>query len=255
MSRGTVLLLIGLGSAVWAAGTAWHGGVAALPETLVVEDWSEQPLGHAGIPVGWQGQSWGRPKYDFRIVKGTGADDAGKILHLLSDGDNSIISKRAGRIDVRQHPVLEWRWRVVTLPVGGDSRKAATDDQAGQVYVVFPRWPTAVRSRIIGYVWDTTAPAGAIVPSPSASAVTYVVVRSGEAELGRWITERRNVREDFKRIYGEEPDAPIEVVSIGIDSNDTRSRAESYLGAILFRARSAAAAVGDGGRAGIVAAC
>lgn len=66
--------------------------------------------------------------------------------------------------------------------------------------------------------------------------MTYVVVRSGAAELGRWITERRNVREDFKRIYGEELDDPIEVVSIGIDSNDARSRAESYLGAILFRA-------------------
>ena len=237
MSRGTVPLLIGLGGAVWAGGTAWHGGAAALPETLVVEDWSEQPLGRAGIPVGWQGQSWGRPKYDFRIVKETAAEDSGKVLHLRSDGDNSIISKRVGRIDVRQHPILEWRWRVVTLPAGGDSRKAATDDQAGQVYVVFPRWPTAVRSRIIGYVWDTTAPAGAVVPSPSTSGVTYVVLRSGAAELGRWITERRNVRDDFKRIYDEEPDEPIEVVSIGIDSNDTRSRAEAYVGAILFRAR------------------
>ncbi len=153
----------------------------------------------------------------------------------MSDGDNSSISKQVGKIDVRQYPILEWRWRVVTLPTGGDSRKAATDDQAGQVYVVFPRFPTAVRSRIIGYVWDSTVPAGSIVPSASTSMVTYVVVRSGPADLDRWITERRNVLEDFKRIYGEEPGEPVEVVSIGIDSNDTRSRAESYMGAILFR--------------------
>ena len=65
--------------------------------------------------------------------------------------------------------------------------------------------------------------------------VTYVVVRSGPADLDKWITERRNVLEDFKRIYGEEPDEPAEIMSIGIDSNDTRSRAESYMGAILFR--------------------
>jgi hypothetical protein len=40
------------------------------------------------------------------------------------------------------------------------------------------------------------------------------------------------VLEDFKRIYGEEP---TEVVTIGIDSNDTKARAESYMGAIVFR--------------------
>jgi len=78
-------------------------------------------------------------------------------------------------------------------------------------------------------------PAGSIFPSASTSMVTYVVVRSGPADLDKWITERRNVLEDFRHIYGKDPDEPAEVVSIGIDSNDTRSRAESYMGAILFR--------------------
>jgi hypothetical protein len=123
----------------------------------------------------------------------------------------------------------------VTLPAGGDCRRKATDDQAAQIYVVFPRVPTAVRSRIIGYVWDTTAPAGTIVQSPSSGLVTYVVVRSGAAELGRWVTETRNVYDDFKRIYGAAPTEPVGAVSVAIDSNDTRSSAESYIGTILFR--------------------
>ena len=226
-------MLIALGGLVLVTTIGAHGG--APPETVVVEDWSQQPTGHVGIPVGWQGQSWGRPKYDFRIEDGAEAGGAGKRLHLLSDGDNSSVSKKLGGIDIRQYPILEWRWRVVVLPTGGDSRKAATDDQAGQLYVVFPRFPTAVRSRIIGYVWDSTVPAGSIFPSASTSMVTYVVVRSGPADLDKWITERRNVLEDFKRIYGEEPDEPAEIISIGIDSNDTKSRAESYMGPILFR--------------------
>jgi hypothetical protein len=65
--------------------------------------------------------------------------------------------------------------------------------------------------------------------------VTYVVVRSGGAELGKWLTERRNVREDFRRIYGEEPDDDPAVVSIGIDSDDVKGAAESFFGPILFR--------------------
>jgi hypothetical protein len=168
-------------------------------------------------------------------LQGEETPGAGKSLHLVSDGDNSTISKQVGKVDVKQYPILEWRWRVVTLPAGGDSRKAASDDQAGQIYVVFPRIPTAVRSRIIGYVWDSSVPAGSIFPSARTSMVTYVVVRSGSADLDKWITERRNVLEDFRRIYGEEPREPAEIVSIGIDSNDTRSKAESYMGEILFR--------------------
>jgi hypothetical protein len=123
----------------------------------------------------------------------------------------------------------------VTLPAGGDCRRKAADDEAGQVYVAFSRFPAAVRSRVIGYVWDTTAPAGTIVKSESNSLVTYVVVRSGTAELGRWVTEVRNVHDDYTQIYGEAPSEEVGAVSVAIDSNDTRSSAEAYIGAILFR--------------------
>jgi hypothetical protein len=65
--------------------------------------------------------------------------------------------------------------------------------------------------------------------------VTYIVVRSGPADLGTWFTEHRNVREDFKRVYGEEPGGPA-AVSVSIDSNDTHSEAEALVGPIVFRA-------------------
>jgi hypothetical protein len=204
--------------------------VSAESPAILVEDWSTQPQGRAGIPDGWAGQSWGSPRYDFTVV----ADGATRVLHLKSRGDNSTISKEI-KIDVRELPLLVWRWKAVALPAGGDCRKKATDDQAAQVYVAFPRFPTAARSRIIGYVWDTTAPVDTIVKSESSSLVTYVVVRSGTAELGRWLTETRNVYDDFKRIYGEAPTDPAGAVSVAIDSNDTRSSAESYIGAISFR--------------------
>lgn len=100
---------------------------------------------------------------------------------------------------------------------------------------MFPRFPAAVRSRIIGYVWDTQAPAGTIVTSESSRTVTYVVVRSGPADLGRWMIETRNVHDDYRTIYGEAPAEEVLLVSVGIDSNDTRSSAEAYVGEISFR--------------------
>ena len=34
--------------------------------------------------------------------------------------------------------------------------------------------------------------------SESSGLATYVVVRSGPAEVGRWLTETRNVHDDYK---------------------------------------------------------
>jgi hypothetical protein len=92
-----------------------------------------------------------------------------------------------------------------------------------------------VRSRIIGYVWDTTAPAGLTIPSEKTGTVTYVIVRSGPGELGKWVSESRNVYEDYKRIYKEEPGEQVGAVSVAIDCNDVHDRAESFMGPILFR--------------------
>ena len=204
---------------------------AGAADQFAVEDWSTQPVGSKGIPAGWKGQNWGSPKYDFTIV----TDEGRKALHLRSANEGSTISKEIkGKVNLKETPLLEWSWKVIALPKGGNSCRKATDDQAAQVFVVWPRFPEAVRSQIIGYVWDSTEPVGTTCKSEKTGTVTYVVVRSGPAELGKWLTERRNVAEDYRRIYGVEPDGPG-ALSVAIDSNDTNSTAESFLGPILFR--------------------
>ena len=198
---------------------------------MVVEDWSKVSVGTKGIPPDWKGQNWGSPAYDMTVVE----DGGKKVLHLKSKNEGSTISKEVkGKVNLKTTPILEWSWKAVVLPTGGNSCAKATDDQAAQVYVAWPRFPEAVRSQVIGYVWDTTQPVGTICKSEKTGTVTYVVLRSGSAELGKWHTERRNVREDFKKIYGAEPDNPG-AVSISIDSNDTSSMSESFVGAVFFK--------------------
>jgi DUF3047 family protein len=221
MQRCTILAAVLLA----AASTVWGQDAQ-----LVVEDWSRTPVGQKGVPAGWKPQNWGSPSYDFEIV----SEDSGRVLHMKSNGDSSTINKEI-KIDCKDYPILQWKWKVVELPKGADARKKATDDEAAQIYVTFPRFPSAVRSRIIGYIWDSTAPAGSIFRSQKTGLVTYVVVRSGEADLNKWLTESRNVCQDYKKIYGEDPEEKVEAVSIGIDSDDTRSRAEAYVGELLFR--------------------
>src|SRR5262249_39585603 len=155
------------------------------------------PVGAHGVPAGWERQQWGNPAYDFTVVE----DGGRKVLHLTSKDEGSTIAREIkGKINLKETPVLEWRWRVTVLPKGADSRRRATDDQAAHLLLAWERSPTLVRSRIIGYVWDTTAPAGTIVKSEKTGTVTYVVVRSGTGNLGKWLTEHRNLRDDFKQI-------------------------------------------------------
>jgi hypothetical protein len=193
-------------------------------DSVLVEDWRSYSLGARGVPGGWKGQSWGFSAYDLEIV----SDSGRSVLRLRSTGESSTISRDLnGTIDLKQTPILEWTWKAVALPSGGNACRKESDDQAAQVYVV---WQTTL---IIGYVWDSTAPAGTICKSQKMSGVTYVIVRSGAEQLGKWITERRNVLEDFRRIYGETPDKPS-AVALAIDSNDTGSNAGSLFGSIVF---------------------
>jgi len=64
--------------------------------------------------------------------------------------------------------------------------------------------------------------------------VTYIVVRSGSTDLNKWITEKRNVVEDFEKVYGDAPDVPA-VLSLSTDSNDTNSTSEAMVGTIRFK--------------------
>src|SRR5262245_15523780 len=181
------LVLFAVAAAAWAA-------------EVVVENWKEQPVGFRGLPKGWKEPTWGRPNYELFSI----SDVSGRSLHMKSRGDSSSIAKDiTGTVNIKLTPILQWSWMMVELPRGGDSRRAATDDQAGQLYVVWRRFPELIRSRVIGYVWDSNAPAGEIVKSQKAGTVTYVIVRSGPSDVGRWVTEQRNVVEDFTKIYGE----------------------------------------------------
>ena len=46
---------------------------------------------------------------------------------------------------------------------------------------------------------------GTIIPNPHTKRVQMVVASSGPAGVGKWQTLSRNVLEDFRRAFGEEP--------------------------------------------------
>jgi Protein of unknown function (DUF3047) len=119
------------------------------------------------------------------------------------------------------------------LPQGGDFRHTKTDDQAAQLFIAFSR------TRAIVYIWDTTAPEGlmADAPSPPFMSIKAVVVRSSTNRLGEWITESRNIYEDYKKLFGEGDKAPVvSGVRLQINTQHTETSAECLFAAVAFQA-------------------
>jgi len=181
-----------------------------------------------GVPPGWELREFaGRAEVEVVRVDG-------RVAARLRSEQGSFALYRDAVIDLGEFPVLSWSWKVLRLPAGGDVRGATTDDQAAQVYVVFPRWPAPrTTSDVIGYVWDSRAPAGTRVRSPKADNVRVVVVESGPARLDSWRTYERNVAADYQELFGRRPPR-VGMVAFMIDSDDTRGRAEALLGELVF---------------------
>jgi len=181
-----------------------------------------------GVPAGWELKEFaGRAAVE--LVR-----DEGSVAVRLRSAQASFALYRDVIADLGEYPVLSWRWKVVKLPPAGDVRAAATDDQAAQVYVVFPRWPAPlVNSEVIGYVWDSRAPVGTQLTSPKAPNVRIIVVESGPARLDTWQLQARNVAEDYVALFGRKPPR-VGQVALMIDSNDTRADAEALFSWLAF---------------------
>jgi hypothetical protein len=141
--------------------------------------------------------------------------------------NNSFGLYKEFKFDVREYPILRWRWKATALPREGDVRRKETDDQAAQLYVPFPRFPAIFNTRLVGYIWENETPKGLKVTSQKSSNTRYIVLESGIEKLAQWVDEERNIYEDYKTLFGEEP--PLAGgITLMIDSDDTHSHAESF---------------------------
>jgi hypothetical protein len=155
-------------------------------------------------------------------------------LHLTSDGESSFGISRNMKVNPKEFPYLNWKWAASRLPDGADVRKRSTDDQAAQVYVVFTPtgFPHALTAPLLGYIWDTESPKGTMGKNahPLAGRVRYIVLRNKTDKLGQWITEKRNIYEDYRKLFkdingGEPPE--VVGVTFFINAHNTKTRAES----------------------------
>ncbi len=218
----------------------------ALPQ---VGSFSGHPPGEA-LPSGWQPwilSPFKRPtSYQLvsregkTVVRADARSSASGLMHPLALNPGS-------------YPLLQWRWKVDALIAKADNSQKHLEDAPARLVVSFDgdMEKLAPQDRMLFdnvriltgqqmpyatlmYIWGNRAPRETIIPNRHTSRVRMIVVESGRDKLGRWQEVTRNVAEDYRRAFGEEP-GRISAVGIMTDTDNTGGNAHAYYGDILFR--------------------
>lgn len=206
------------------------------------------------LPPGAVGKPWepyfvlrGNVPTMYRVVQLNGSN----VLEADSEEGGSGLYRKI-RIDPRRHPVLEFRWRVpadpdtklevssyasplvrLSLAFHGDPEKLDFEDRT-KLRLAKILTVNGLPYASLLYVWMYDVPVGTVLHSPHTERVRMIVVESGAQRIGEWVSVRRNVLEDYRRAFGEEPQ---DVVAIGLmtDPGDDGSRRRGFYGDITFR--------------------
>jgi hypothetical protein len=219
-------------------------------DDLVVGAFSRAVEG--SLPEGWKPQIFkkkrGARQTAYRVVR----DGDIAVVRAESAGAASGLEHKVP-VDLKEYPVLRWRWKVDQVVASGDPRRKDKDDYAARVYVTFAfepdkatfvermRYKSArkffgdVPFAAISYIWASRTPVGTVMDSPHmGDIVKLIVVESGNA--GEWAVEERNVRDDYRLAFGKDPPR-VSGVAIMTDTDNTRERATAYYGDLIFGKR------------------
>lgn len=176
---------------------------------------------------GWTDKPF-KGKTTYELTK----NDGKSVLKAHSVKAASGLIKKLN-VDSKKFPILRWSWKIEHTLKKEDIKTKKGDDFAARVYVVFPRtffW----RMRAINYVWAAKMPKDSFAPSPYTSNSIIVAVESGDDKVGTWVSEERNIYEDYKKMFGEEP-PHIGGVAIMTDTDDTQDEVTAYYGDIFLQ--------------------
>jgi hypothetical protein len=179
---------------------------------------------------GWDKQIFSK-ETDYQLA----SEAPGVVLRAESEGAGSGLVRRI-EIDLEKTPYLHWSWKAGNILHGNDEHSRAGDDYPVRIYVVFSGGLFFWRTRAINYVWSSHQPVGTQWPNAFTSQTRMIAVDSGSEMLGQWISHSRNIREDYRQLFGEEIRA-ADAVAIMSDTDNTGQKATAWYGDIWFAAQ------------------
>ena len=224
-------------------------GRADSPPVLEVGKFSAASEGNA-LPDGWKPLTFKKIERHtrYKVVK----DGDVVAVKAVSEASSSGLTREI-KINPKEYPIVQWRWKVANVLKKGDVTKKEGDDSPARIYITFEYDAGKVgffdkakyeAARLlygqypplgaINYIWESKAPKGTVAPNPFTEQVKMIVVESGAERLNQWVNEERNIYEDYKKAFGEEP-SMISGVAIMTDTDNTGESATAYYGDIVFK--------------------
>jgi hypothetical protein len=175
----------------------------------------------------------------YRIIEW----DGHFAIEAISNASMSLLARPLA-IDLNQTPVLCWRWRIDAPLEKADMRLRAGDDYAARVYISFRMDHLSLATRMtlkmgrsifgdalpdaaISYVWDNRLPIGTQAPNAYTDRTRMIVLQSGAARTGQWVSERRNVLADARAAFEAKEAAKIIAATQLAVASDTDNTGES----------------------------
>ena len=212
-----------------------------------VAKFSRSAVGQS-VPEGWKPLIF--KKISAQTKYETVNDGDVTVVKASSEASASGLTKEV-TIDPREYPIVRWRWKIENLLKNSDVNRKEGDDYPARLYITFKYDPDKVSLSkklkykagraifgdipigALNYIWETKTPVGAVVENAFTDFAQMIVVESGPQKVGMWIDEERNLYDDYKRAFGEEPPM-INGVAIMSDTDNTKERAVAYYGDITF---------------------
>ena len=185
-------------------------------DCVVIDDFSSSKDG--AFPEGWKPRKdSGRPAYAVHSEGGL------RFLRATAKNLGIQAAKELKDWNLDQHPVVAWKWRPREFPKGANEQ-SGKNDSVLSVYAVFPHSRISVKS--VKYIWSEKVPVGTHLES-SQGLTQVIVLRSGPSEKPEtWVVEKRNVVEDYKKLFNEAQVPKPIGIAVLTDSDDTKSSAE-----------------------------
>ncbi len=209
------------------------------------------PAGDVGAPhwaTAWQTfELPGKQKTRYVALQADGR----WVVHAQAQRSASMY-RRTLRIEPEQLGSVAFSWKVRALNAEADVRHSDTEDAVVRVLLAFDGNHNRLSPRnrmmfdlmqgltgesppyaTLMYVWDPRAELDAVVVNPRTDRIRKIVLESGDRYLGQWREYQRNIREDFRRAFGEDP-GPLIGVALMTDADNTQGSAEAWYGEIRF---------------------
>jgi hypothetical protein len=202
------------------------------------------------FPDGWKPLAF--KKIEKHTTYTLAREDNAVVVKAVAQASASGLTREI-KINPKEYPIVQWRWKVTNILDKGDVRRKEGDDYPARIYITF-EYDSSKLSFLekakyeairlfygqypplgaINYIWESKAPVGTMVPNPYTDRVMMFVVETGPSKLNQWVNEERNLFEDYKKAFGQEPPM-ISGIAIMTDTDNTGESATAYYGDILFK--------------------